>query len=297
MANEFSAHFGTLTVRYISEQEPLAPGKHFLPFLTDATPTLTVRIFRPERLSTPQGTLLWETPTERVYRDGKHETHVYSVPPPAALDYISVSGDADKGVLTTELLRQIELPAQSILLSNLEMERLLHRHGMTVLHASWVSYGTQALLFSGSSGVGKSTQAELWHQYRGARIINGDKTGIAFPNGQPTAVGMPFSGSSTYCENATAPIRAIVMLSQAPDDTIRRLSQREAARLLAGQMPCQRWCAEDVSAILEYAGRLAMQVPVYHLACTKKESAVALLAQTLAEEDDHGAQTGSISAR
>ena len=288
MTSEFSARFGSLTVRYISDDEPLVPGKHFQPFLTDADAALTVRISRPEALSTPQGMLLWETPKERVYRDGKNETHVYSVPPPAALDYISVFGNADEGALTAELLRQIEIPAQSILLSNLEMERLLHRHRMTVLHASWVMYNEAALLFSGDSGVGKSTQAELWHSVLGARIINGDKTGIAFPNGRATAVGMPFSGSSTYYENATAPIRAIVMLSQAPENTIRRLTAPEAMRLLARQMPCQRWCAEDVTAVLEYAEQIATQVPVYRFACTKTAEAVTLLEQMLSAEDHHG---------
>ena len=290
MTTEFTARFGSLTVRYISEDEPLSPGKHFLPFLTDQQDAaLTVRLRRPERLRQPRGTLLWGNAKERVYRDGTKEMHYYSITPPAAMDYICVCSDsASPATVSAELLREIPIHVQSILLSNLEMERLLHRQGQTVLHASWVMYGKKALLFSGDSGVGKTTQAELWNRVRGTRIINGDKTGIAFPKGRPTAIGMPFSGSSSYCENETAHICAIVMLSQAPENTIHRLSGAEAVRRLAGQMPCQRWCAEDVTAVFDYAQRIAEQVPVFDFACTKTEDAVDFLTHALAEGDKNG---------
>ena len=44
------------------------------------------------------------------------------------------------------------------------------------LHSSYIIYHDKAILFTGPSGIGKTTQAELWRDYQGAEIINGDVT-------------------------------------------------------------------------------------------------------------------------
>ena len=286
MPNEFSVRYGALTVRYVGEE--LGLSRHLEPFLEREKPAdLTVYISRPTQVTPPEGTLFWQSEEERVYRDGSRTLHYFTFIPPVSKDYVRLCSDeAIPDRLSLELLQELPFRADKVLLSYLEMERVLHQRGQTVLHASWVMREGMALLFSGYSGVGKSTQAELWHRFRGARIINGDKVGIAFPNGRVTAVGMPFAGSSKYYEDASAPVRAIVMLEHAPTDTIRRLSTQEAVRLLARQMPCQRWCASDVAAVLDYAGQIAAEIPVYLLCCTKEESAVALLERTLEGEAD-----------
>ena len=53
---------------------------------------------------------------------------------------------------------------------------LLLDAGSIVLHSSFVISGGAALIFSGASGAGKSTQAELWRSTVGASIVNGDRT-------------------------------------------------------------------------------------------------------------------------
>ena len=48
--------------------------------------------------------------------------------------------------------------------------------GMLVLHSAYiVTSAGEAILFSGPSGVGKSTQAALWERCAGARVVNGDR--------------------------------------------------------------------------------------------------------------------------
>ena len=44
-----------------------------------------------------------------------------------------------------------------------------------LMHASAVSWNGQGLVFTAPSGTGKTTQAELWARYKGAKILNGDK--------------------------------------------------------------------------------------------------------------------------
>ena len=46
--------------------------------------------------------------------------------------------------------------------------------GMIQVHSSLIDYRGKGVLFLGPSGIGKTTQAELWNQYRETRIINGD---------------------------------------------------------------------------------------------------------------------------
>lgn len=49
----------------------------------------------------------------------------------------------------------------------------VQRH-MIQFHSSLIDYQGRGLMFLGPSGIGKTTQAELWNQYRNALIINGD---------------------------------------------------------------------------------------------------------------------------
>ena len=60
------------------------------------------------------------------------------------------------------------------MLQALELFHLLLLEGGAVLHASYILVRGRAILFSGPSGVGKSTQANLWAQYRSAEVINGE---------------------------------------------------------------------------------------------------------------------------
>ena len=48
------------------------------------------------------------------------------------------------------------------------------KQNMILLHSSLIDWKGRGLMFLGPSGIGKTTQAELWNQYRDALIINGD---------------------------------------------------------------------------------------------------------------------------
>lgn len=58
------------------------------------------------------------------------------------------------------------------------------------------------ILFSGPSGIGKSTHADLWVKHRGARVINGDRTLLQKLGDRPRmSLGWPICGSSEICHN------------------------------------------------------------------------------------------------
>ncbi|MBQ6432304.1 MAG: hypothetical protein IJJ99_10605 [Oscillospiraceae bacterium] len=295
MIRDCSVRLGAVTVRYVGELPDWKEKSLVRQFLTvDRLPDVTVDITTTDRIALPAGQCLWETREQVVCRTDGGTAHCYR----GVWDDAPVFACLTRSDDTPELLHVQYVPDESTLkdpdriaLGWVEMERLFHERQQALFHAAWVMRNEKALLFSGACGIGKSTQAGLWRQYRGARIINGDKTGLSFRDGGLTAFGTPFAGSSRYCEDETAQVRAIVMLGQAPTDTIRRLSMKEAVIALASQMPCQKWLADDVAAVLEYAELAARRVPVYLLSCTKEESAVDLLDRTLNEEETHAGTT------
>ena len=83
-------------------------------------------------------------------------------------------------------------------------------------------------LVAGSSGVGKTTQAELWGKYRRAEIINRDRCVIAKRGEQFWGCGSPYSSSSGIYRQKEAPIRAIILPEKAAENRIERITAQEA---------------------------------------------------------------------
>lgn len=162
-------------------------------------------------------------------------------------------------------------------LNAMEIEHLVTQAGGVILHASFVIHQGRAILFTAPSGTGKSTQAELWRQLRGARVVNGDRVILR----EGMAWGLPFSGSSRDCENLSAPLAAIVYLGQAPRTHIARLSGAAAFRRLWEGCAVNTWDRADVAQAMETVSRTLETVPLFHLNCTPDESAVIALEETL----------------
>lgn len=76
-----------------------------------------------------------------------------------------------------------------------------------LLHGSFVEYNGNGIVFTGYSGIGKTTQAQLWKKHLGADIINGDKVFIRDFDDGVYAYGLPWKGSSPYCLNKKAPLK------------------------------------------------------------------------------------------
>ena len=122
-----------------------------------------------------------------------------------------------------------------------------------MLHASAIAYQDKAIIFTAPSGVGKTTQAELWQNYRNATIINGDKVFLTKDAERIIAWGSPWNGSSAYAENMGVEAAAIVVLEQAEENEIRKLSGMEVLEKLLPHVFFPNWdarCEEAVLALL-----------------------------------------------
>ncbi|HIY64196.1 MAG TPA: hypothetical protein H9730_12200 [Candidatus Mediterraneibacter stercoripullorum] len=149
------------------------------------------------------------------------------------------------------------------------------------LHSSLIEYHDHGLMFLGPSGIGKTTQAELWNQYRDALIINGDVVFVQETEDAFLGWGTPWHGSSPYCENTSVPVHAMIVLKQAPENSIRELTGFEKVTAVSNNVFYPRWLENGMELCLETLDHLLTKIPVYELSCRPDEDAVRLTEETV----------------
>ncbi len=170
-----------------------------------------------------------------------------------------------------------------LVLAALFLTKKLIRQGGFMLHSSYICHDGKAILFTAPSGTGKSTQADLWGTLRGAKLLNGDRACVMSTPEGVMVHGVPFSGSSGVSENVSAPLAAIVYLSQAPVTTITRLTGLRAFRSVWEGCSVDLWDRAETTACTDLVLEVIRQVPVFHLACTPDESAVNAVERAILE--------------
>jgi hypothetical protein len=162
----------------------------------------------------------------------------------------------------------------------LQGEQLLLRHQAFLLHSSLVELHGKAVLFSASSGVGKSTQATLWEQHLGATVLNGDRSVIRRTDAGFTASGSCWSGTSGIYVPRQAPIAGIILLEQAPENTIVPVGT-DAFKALLSETIVNTWDPAFMAKITDLICDVMTQVPIYRLRCRPDEAAAKLAYQTI----------------
>lgn len=167
------------------------------------------------------------------------------------------------------------------LLATSEAAFLFPDHDAFILHASYVLYNGQALLFTAPSGTGKSTQAEYWREERGAEIVNGDRVLITRRNGRFYANGVYACGTSGISKNVSAPIGAVMLLEQGAQNEVNEIP----ARLLFLRTMCE--CTYNMKddgqyeKITELVSDMINSLPVLCYRCRKSPDSVAALERIL----------------
>lgn len=156
----------------------------------------------------------------------------------------------------------------------------VQRH-MIQFHSSLIDYQGHGLMFLGPSGIGKTTQAELWNKYRDALIINGDIVFVQETEEAFLGWGTPWHGSSPYCENTNVPVEALIILKQAPENSIRKLEGFEKVTAVSNSVFYPRWLENGMELCLETLDHLLSKIPVYELSCRPDEEAVELTEKTI----------------
>ena len=151
------------------------------------------------------------------------------------------------------------------------------------LHASAVELDGRAYLFSGDSGVGKSTHTRLWQQEfgRAAQVFNDDKPALRCLEGIWYAYGTPWCGKDHINRNRKVPIAGICFLKQAEQNRIRRLAPLEVIRRVMTQTIHRFESEERLNLMLEHLDKLVEMIPVYELENRPEPEAVRLSYETM----------------
>lgn len=268
----------------VSSDRPITVSRQWRLFeTTSVRPALRYRVCHVPELPQLTGRLLFDNGRVRVFDENGRQSRIYTD---------TVTGKETVAVregenACWEIAVQEELLPWGTDVSDLFVQyglpRRLPQQGKLLLHCAYILYNSRAILFTAPSGTGKTTQAKLWQRSMGSRIVNGDRAAIGLEGGIVTAYGLPISGTSPDCENVTAPVAAIVSLSQAKENRVTRLRAASAVKPLLSGTYLPPEFSQDLPLLVDLAASLAARVSVYHLQCLPDDSAVQALAARIDE--------------
>lgn len=160
--------------------------------------------------------------------------------------------------------------------------RELLAFGGMMLHASAVALDGRGYLFSGPSGVGKSTHTQLWRRaFPEAKVFNDDKPALRLVEDRWYAYGTPWSGKHGININMKVPLAGICFLRRGEANEIVRLSPKEAMKHVIAQT-IRRFRGEvQLDLMLTLVDRLVRDIPIYELRCTPDIGAAQLSYETM----------------
>ena len=195
--------------------------------------------------------------------------------------YLAEDGAAAEIIIKEELYNEAHWPGLkgddvAYMDSGWQFYVALMRRGGMMLHSSAVVLDGKAYLFSGPSGMGKSTHTRLWQkEFPGAIVINDDKPAIRITGNEAFIYGTPWSGKTELNINIKKPLKAIVFIERGSENTITKTDIANSVLNLSRQLP-NPFYDEDIGIkTIRIINRLfEIGVPVYTLKCSISEDAV-----------------------
>lgn len=155
-------------------------------------------------------------------------------------------------------------------------------HNGIMLHSSALEYKGRAYLFSGPSGVGKSTHVRLWQEsFEDVSVINDDKPALRLIDGVWYAYGTPWSGKHGININKRVPLGGICFIERGNKNSIRAFSIKDAIVNIIGQTTRRKLKREQMELLLSNIERLIQDVPIYCLECLPDRAAAILSHNTM----------------
>lgn len=214
----------------------------------------------------------------RLFKDHKEGDRVYAV-----LQSMPESG---KAVISVLKGNEYHFDDTNNSFFHTGWEQFLIQRNRLILHASLLNTQFGGLVFSGPSGIGKSTQAELWKEYEEAEQINGDRPILYKKENVWMGYGSPYADSSKCYVNKGVPVRAIMLLAQGEDCRIMPLRKSEAFREIFRNCTVYSWDREFVERVITLVTELVSDIPIYRLICTPDQRAVEAVKELLKKESE-----------
>lgn len=158
--------------------------------------------------------------------------------------------------------------------------RILFHQGIEI-HSSAIAWCGKGIVFTAPSETGKSTQAGLWIKHMKALELNDDRPAIRLLHGKHHVFGTPWGLSSLDFTNICVQLAAIIVLEQASENSIRKLTTAEAAVRILPRCYLPYYDNKMMQDALGYFEQLITATPIYLLSCRPDVGAVELLVKCL----------------
>ena len=96
---------------------------------------------------------------------------------------------------------------------------------------------------------------------------------------------MPWCGTSGIASIKSYPLGGIVLLGRSDNDHFESLTNDQKIVRVMQRMISPVWTEDMLEANLECAAKLAKEVPIYYLLCTKEPSAAYVMKARIDKED------------
>lgn len=134
------------------------------------------------------------------------------------------------------------------------------------IHASVTVLDGKAHVFLGRSGTGKSTHSKQWLGcFEGSWLLNDDNPIVRIEDDQVTMYGSPWSGKTPCYKNECAPLAGVVLLKQAPENKVRRLTLPEAYAAMYSSCSGLRILRDQADGLHASVAELVQKVPSFLL--------------------------------
>ena len=161
---------------------------------------------------------------------------------------------------------------------------IAQKNGYFAIHSASILYQDQAWLFSGHSGMGKSTHTKLWHDLYDVPYLNGDLNLVGQEKDTLMVYGIPWCGTSNIYTTQNVKLGGIVLLGRSKENHLEPLSKSLQILRVMQRMISPSWNFNMLEQNIQMATLIQEKTRIYYYLCTKEESACKTMKEIIDEK-------------
>jgi hypothetical protein len=158
-------------------------------------------------------------------------------------------------------IRPIQYPVEELAMTgHININRL----GI-LLHSAGISLNGKGYLFSGTSGSGKSTIAEIWQNDKEAAVLTDERVVIRSRYTDLWTFGTPWHGTAGVHRNTGAPIDKIFFITHGTKNKAILISRKDALNKLIVRCFPTFWNREGMEFVMEFCEKIVQEKECFEL--------------------------------